>query len=194
MSLITKELLNRVTNYRKVNLSKSKGLGAPAILNESFNIKKEYDVFLSHSYLDKEQIASLKIYLEDFGLSVYIDWIDDYQLDRGKVSKETAIRIRERMKNCKSLIYAFSKNSSLSKWMPWELGYFDGIKGKVAVLPITENETDSFVGTEYLGIYPYVTQNKIAGSEDYALWIRENINKYVIIESWLQGFNPISRN
>lgn len=191
MSLITKRLLNNVTNYRRVNLNK--GLGAPSILNESFNFRKEYDIFLSHSYLDKEQIASLKIYLEDFGFSVYVDWIDDYQLNRGNVTKETAIRIRERMKKCKSLIYAFSKNSNLSKWMPWELGYFDGIKGRVAVLPIVENETDNFSGMEYLSLYPYVTQNKIANTEKYALWIRENINKYVIIDSWLKGVNPTMR-
>ncbi|GFD93127.1 hypothetical protein KUL156_43050 [Alteromonas sp. KUL156] len=192
MSLITKDLLNRVTNYRKSHINK--GLGAPTILNESTNIKKNYDIFLSHSYLDKEQIASLKVYLEDFGFSVYVDWIDDYQLNRNNVTKETAKRIRDRMKNCKSLIYAFSKNSNLSKWMPWELGYFDGIKGRVAVLPILETETDNFTGTEYLGLYPYVTQNKISGSEEYALWIRESINKYVIIDSWLSGHNPIYRN
>lgn len=192
MSLITNELLNRITNYRKLN--SSQGLSAPSILNESFSLNKEYDIFLSHSYLDKEQIASLKIYLESFGLCVYVDWIDDYHLNRNKVTKQTALRIRERMQRCKSLIYAFSRNSNLSKWMPWELGYFDGIKGRVAVLPITEYKTDSFIGTEYLGLYPYITQNKIKGKEEDALWIRSSINKYVLLDSWLNGYNPITRS
>ncbi|MFC5194790.1 MULTISPECIES: toll/interleukin-1 receptor domain-containing protein [Flavobacteriaceae] len=191
MSLITKDLLSRITSHRKVNLSK--GLGAPQILNESFNINKEYDIFLSHSYLDKEEIASLKIYLEDFGFSVYVDWIDDFQLNRNSVTKETAERIRYRMQNCKSLVYAFSRNSSLSKWMPWELGYFDGIKGRVAVLPISDYESDSFNGTEYLGIYPYITQNNIANTDNIKLWIRESLNKYVMMDYWLKGTDPILR-
>tara|TARA_R110002050_G_scaffold293609_2_gene450209 strand:+ start:261 stop:839 length:579 start_codon:yes stop_codon:yes gene_type:complete len=191
MSLITKDLLSRVTRHREVNFSK--GLGAPQILNESFNIDKEYDIFLSHSYLDKEEIASLKIYLEDFGFTVYVDWIDDYQLNHNSVTKETAERIRYRMQNCKSLVYAFSRNSSLSKWMPWELGYFDGIKGRVAVLPISDNESDSFNGTEYLGIYPYITQNNIANTDNIKLWIRESLNKYVMMDYWLKGTDPILR-
>ncbi|PKQ46073.1 TIR domain-containing protein [Confluentibacter flavum] len=191
MSLITKDLLSRVTNYRKVNFSKE--LDTPEILNESFSINKKYDIFLSHSYLDKDEIASLKIYLEDFGFSVYIDWIEDYQLNRNSVTKETAKIIKYRMQNCKSLVYAFSRNSSLSKWMPWELGYFDGYKGLVAVLPISDYESDNFSGSEYLGIYPYITQNKIEGTDNYKLWIRENLNKYVMMDYWLTGTDPILR-
>jgi len=192
MGLITKQQLSKVTDHRKVHFSS--GLGAVALLNESFNINKSYDIFLSHSYLDKEEIASLKIFLESFKLSVYVDWIDDHQLNRENVTKETAVRIRERMKNCKSLIYAFSENSINSKWMPWELGYFDGLKTRVAVLPISNSITDNFRGTEYVGMYPYITHNKISGSLDEALWIRENTNKYVIIDSWLKGQNPINRS
>lgn len=191
MGLITKQQLSNVTNYRKVNFSK--GLGAPAILNESFDLNKTYDIFLSHSYIDKEEVASLKIYLETFSLSVYIDWIDDYQLNRNSVTKETAKRIKERMKNCKSLLYAFSENTILSKWMPWELGYFDGFKGRVAVLPISNSTTDNFKGTEYVGLYPYITHNKISGTEKEALWVRENTNNYIIMEQWLNVQNPFNR-
>lgn len=69
-------------------------------------------------------IAGLKLILEDLGYSVYVDW-NDNQLDPNNVTPETAKMLRERMKQCKSLIYAFSENASSSKWMPWELGYFD---------------------------------------------------------------------
>ena len=40
--------------------------------------------------------------------------------------------------------------------MPWELGYFDGIKSTVAVLPVAKSETNSFNRNEYLGLYPYL--------------------------------------
>lgn len=193
MSLITEEFLKGITRQRKVSFSA--GLSAPEVLNESFNINKTYDIFLSHSYVDKEKIASIKHYLELLGLTVYIDWIDDKQLVRNTVTKETAERIKVRMKKCKSLIYVFSDNSNLSKWMPWELGYFDGIKSKIAVLPISKfSNNNTYIGTEYLGIYPYVTIDKIEGTNNETLWIRESLNKYIDIGRWLLGRNPIERN
>jgi len=193
MSLISEEFLRGLTRERQVNLSK--GLSAPEVLNESFNINKTYDVFLSHSYIDKEKIASVKYYLELLGLSVYIDWIDDKQLVRNRVTKETANRIKTRMKKCKSLVYVFSDNSNLSKWMPWELGYFDGIKGRIAVLPIARfSDNNAYKGTEYLGLYPYVTRDQIEGKDLETLWIRESTSKYIDIGNWLKGKKPILRN
>jgi hypothetical protein len=43
--------------------------------------------------------------------------------------------------------------------MPWELGYFDGFRpGHVAVLPIVKYDGQSFVGQEYLGLYPCIEE------------------------------------
>lgn len=192
MSLISEEFLRGLTRERQVNLSK--GLSAPEVLNESFNINKTYDIFLSHSYIDKEKIASVKYYLELLGLSVYIDWIDDKQLVRNRVTKETANRIKTRMKKCKSLVYVFSDNSNLSKWMPWELGCFDGIKGRIAVLPIAKfSDNNTYNGTEYLGLYPYISKDLIVSTNNETLWINESLTKYVDIGSWLKGKNPTER-
>jgi hypothetical protein len=61
------------------------------------------------------------------------------------------------MRNSQSLIFATSSASSQSKWMPWELGYFDGFKpGYVAILPLVPSTYSDFKGQEYLGLYPYV--------------------------------------
>jgi hypothetical protein len=61
------------------------------------------------------------------------------------------------MQNCGALIYASSKAASSSRWMPWELGYFDGFKPRrVAVFPLVPTQGASFTGQEYLGLYPYV--------------------------------------
>jgi hypothetical protein len=38
--------------------------------------------------------------------------------------------------------------------MPWELGYFDGGKKQVAILPLVEREGADFKGQEYLTLYP----------------------------------------
>lgn len=131
---------------------------ARTILKEAaqgFRNYKTYDIFLSHSFSDAELVLGAKKTLEREGYSVYVDWIDDAQLDRSNVTKETAQHIKDRMHTCKGLVYATSENSKHSKWMPWELGYFDGHKpGQVSILPLLESESDSFKGQEYLSLYP----------------------------------------
>jgi len=61
------------------------------------------------------------------------------------------------MNNCKGLLYAASANANTSRWMPWELGYFDGTKNRVAIVPLEANDHmyffKGFKGQEYLDLY-----------------------------------------
>lgn len=78
----------------------------------------------------------------------------------GRRGKETATVLRQRMRQSKSLIYLSSDNSSSSKWMPWELGYFDGfMPDGVAIMPVLDSQTDTFKGQEYLGLYPIIQKD-----------------------------------
>jgi len=116
-----------------------------------------FDIFLSHSAEDAQVIAGVKVMLEHEGLSVYVDWLDDPQADRSRVTPKTADMLRMRMNNSKYLLYASSTASPDSKWMPWELGYFDGRRsGHVGILPIVATSTSTFRGQEYLGLYPVI--------------------------------------
>ncbi|MFY2158400.1 toll/interleukin-1 receptor domain-containing protein [Cytobacillus firmus] len=156
-----RDLINKANSViQKSYYAKS----ASTILIESYKAYsplKTYDIFLSHSYQDAEVILGLKNTLEERGYEVYVDWIEDKQLSRGNVNAQTANQIRNRMRTCRSLFFATSDNSSDSKWMPWELGYYDGFRGKVAILPINNSsyQKDSFEGQEYLGLYNYVIDN-----------------------------------
>src|SRR6266404_1564772 len=115
--------------------------------------RSSWDVFLSHSALDKEEVLGVREKLIEDGKTVYVDWIDDPELDRSHVTSETADVLRRRMKACVSMIYALSPSASQSRWMPWELGYFDGIHGRqIAIMPIVDSQSD-FKGQEYLGLY-----------------------------------------
>ena len=165
-------------------------LFSESIVKNSLNyvsLDTKFDIFLSHSYADKEYITELKRILEGYGYSVYVDWITDGKtLSRDDVSKDTAEIIRKRMKQSKSMIFATSSNSPSSKWMPWELGCFDGLKNsKIAILPITENSDDNFKGQEYLALYPYITEEEIKGKNTKTLWINETNTKYVNFKKWL---------
>lgn len=118
-----------------------------------------FDVFLSHNFADREIVAGIYNGLHELGLKVYVDWIVDPQLNRQNVTKESAELIRSRMASSKSLIYAFSVHSDASKWMPWELGYVDGNVHRCAILPIAQVSTVNFVRTEYLKLYPLISEN-----------------------------------
>lgn len=120
------------------------------------SLTKRFDIFLSHSIGDAEVILGVKELLETDGLSVYVDWMVDPQLDRRKVTPATAARLRQRMNQCGYLLYASSNSSSGSKWMPWELGYFDGRRGRIGILPVVASAGARFAGVEYLGLYPRV--------------------------------------
>lgn len=157
---VTFEHLNKFKTSNRMFEGRNISLEAKKILNEQkYRVEKEYDIFLSHSFQDAETVYLLYTYLQFLGWVVYVDWIEDAQLDRQNVTRLTAQLLRIQMKRSKVLIYASSSASKDSKWMPWELGFFDGYKpNKIAILPITSdsNKYENYVGVEYLGLYPYI--------------------------------------
>ena len=157
-------------------------------LNESVSSPKRFDIFLSHSYADREAVKGLADMLEkEFNFSVYLDWVVDAALDRTSVNKRTAEVLRNRLKHCKCLLYVTSHMSETSKWMPWETGYADGHNGKVAICPLVEGTGTRFNGLEYLSLYPYVDIANASGANKQELWINEYPDKYCPFESWLNN-------
>ncbi len=133
-------------------------------LNEhvsSVSTRQSFDIFLSHSHEDSDIILGVVEILKLLGYVTYVDWIEDRHLDRSKVTPAHADLLRKRMKQSSFLLYVTTANSVSSKWMPWELGYFDGFKpGKVGVLPILDPGVD-FAGQEFIGLYPTVEYDNL---------------------------------
>jgi hypothetical protein len=150
-----------------------------------------YDVFLSHSIRDAEIVLGVRTILEQHGQKVYVDWIHDPHLDRANVTKKSADSIRRRMRQCAMLVYIHTENSPDSKWMPWELGYFDGIKGNVAIFPITRSGNDEFRGQEYLGLYPYIDRARADSDQRELLWANRNQNEYATFDAYKRDVNSI---
>jgi len=150
---------------------------------ESQSSTRTYDIFLSHCFRDVDLIEGLTNFLKGLGFSVYVDWLEDPTLDREKVTPATAAVVKTRMKNSKTLIFATSENSSTSKWMPWELGFFDGYKpGKIGILPITASATSTFSGQEYLGLYPTIS---FANAYSRTLQLNKSTTDAVSLNEWI---------
>lgn len=147
-----------------------------------------FDVFLSHSSAEPEEILlGVKAMLEDRGLKVYVDKFSDLQLSPDDVTPETAAILRERMRRSGALLYIYSQHSKTSRWMPWELGFFDGISGKVGIIPVTRNQEETFKGEEYLNIYPYVNVAPGNLTKTLYLWIRKSDRTYARLDKWIKG-------
>ena len=136
-----------------------KSMRADSILTEArdaASATQRFDIFLSHSSLDRELVVGVKSILEGKGWSVYVDWITDAALDRSSVNKANAAAVRARMRQCDRLFYAHTANSKESLWCPWELGYFDAKSHpneNVFVMPLVERSSDPFTGQGYLKLY-----------------------------------------
>jgi len=194
MALFTEAALRSSARMQKSAATTT--VARSVLLNESraSATTATFDIFLSHSYLDAQIILGLKAQLEDLGHTVYVDWLVDTDLSRDKVDKGTAARLRTRMNASRCLFYATTANAGNSKWMPWECGYMDANKHRVAICPIAKTEkTYSFSGQEYLGLYPYAMKAKKSNSNEDALWIHEAVKKYVIFDAWLDGKEPRER-
>ena len=158
MALVTKAQIRSAA--ARTRLAKNNRTADAILKEEASAVRSSYDIFLSHSYLDKTDILGVKEFIEGKGHTVYVDWIDDKQLDRSKVDKSTAAQLRAAMKKCACLIYAYSPNITNSRWCPWELGYFDGYNGSAFVMPIVENQSETYGGTEYVGLYNRIEEHK----------------------------------
>jgi hypothetical protein len=88
------------------------------------------DVFISHKQEDTSEATRLQRRIVALGYSCYVD-ADDVEIGRIAQTKEKAERLRFQLR--RRLIFPHSERSRESKWMPWELGFFDGRWGSVPV-------------------------------------------------------------
>lgn len=140
--------------------------------------QKDYDIFLSHRKLDEDLIYGIMLNLESYGYKVYVDWIEDAQMSREDVNKQTAEWLRERLNQSRSLMYVHTENSLGSKWMPWELGYMDGHKPqKSTILPI---DNANCKNQEYLNLYPPTVE------EVNSLFVLEENGNKIEFKKWLE--------
>lgn len=134
----------------------------------TIQLHKQYDVFLCHSSKDHQEVLESVEKLNKQGFVVYVDWVSDREdLKRENSNKHTAEVIKQRLRQSKCLMYVYSHNGETSRWVPWEIGYFDAYKGKVCVLSLPD--VDDRDKVEYIEGYPdvYFEKNGDVVVSDY---------------------------
>lgn len=116
--------------------------------------RTRYDIFLSQTIRDAELVLGVYVLLTEAGYSVFCDWIDTPEDEPRNVTPANAELVRTVMGVCDSLLFLDTPGAAQSLWMCWELGWFDGENGHVAVLPVVRDEHPYYSGREFLGLYP----------------------------------------
>lgn len=153
-----------------------------------------FDVFLSHSPAEPDiLLLGVKAMLEDEGLKVYIENYGDPGVSPISVTPVMANILRHRMRQSNTLLYVHSQYSTASRWMPWELGFFDGLKDAVGIIPVTHREEETFKGAEYLNLYPYVDVT-VSTTNKRQFWIRRSSDVFAPLGAWARRIETLQEH
>jgi hypothetical protein len=112
-------------------------------------------LFLCHSHEDQDLVLGLVNLLDDAGWNVYVDWKDTSM--PAAPSRETAQKIKDRVKGADYFLFLATPNSVKSRWCPWEIGFADGVKPITSIfVSTTRDEFGNHYGNEYLQLYRHV--------------------------------------
>jgi hypothetical protein len=139
------------------------------VVEEALQAGKQ-TAFLSHSHKDSALAKGLQGFLQSKAWLVYIDW-EDLSMP-SKPNRETAQKIKDKIKRFDWFFYLATANSASSRWCPWEIGYADGVKDidKIVIIP-TRDSAGRNHGNEYLDLYRNVN---VAQSGGYGLFYPNN--------------------
>ena len=136
-------------------------------LRDSHSVQniKSFDLFISHSYKDKEIVSDVVRKANKHGLNCYVDWTADNDfLKRSLVSDYTKEVLKARMKQSKKLLFLSSFNSRESEWVAFELQYYQKeIQNEILMILIDGEDTHGFkrIDTEELnGIFEEGRRNE----------------------------------
>lgn len=150
----------------------------------------EGSTFLSHSSKDDDLVAGAILVLENHGAKVYVDEIDPEMPPY--TSEKTAALLKTRIRETSRFVLLASKNSKESKWVPWELGVADGVKGvsKIALFPASDSSYDqTWASWEYLGLYDRIVWGKLENyQKEVWMVLDEKKNTATELSKWLKGY------
>ena len=142
----------------------------------SFSALAELTIFLAHSHKDQEKVEGIIYEMGRQGIKIYVDW-NDATMPR-ETSKETAEKIKAKIKELQIFLVLGTNNAMKSVWVPWETGVADQCKSndQVFIIPI-EDKNGNFYGNEYLQLYQKIELDHLGNLKIVAP--NKNINEGV---------------
>ncbi|MNS30524.1 hypothetical protein D3C72_625590 [compost metagenome] len=158
MAIFTKQ------QFESIARSKAGYSGLRGIVNETRTFSKSTaitSIFLSHSHTDRAIVEQAKVFFENLGISIYVDWADETMPERA--NGVTASRIKSKIHSNDKFVLLATNAAVVSKWCNWEVGIGDTYKlynKKIALLPLADN-SGMWNGNEYLQIYPRIEKSSL---------------------------------
>ncbi|MBE7646731.1 TIR domain-containing protein [Tenacibaculum finnmarkense genomovar ulcerans] len=188
------------SEFRNIASQKTRTGGLRGYVNETRTFSKTTSItsiFLSHSHKDKNKVEQAKIFFENLGISIYVDWMDSTMPE--STSGITATRIKSKIKENEKFVLLATNLAVNSKWCNWEVGVGDIYKlstDNIAILGLADNNR-LWNGNEYLQIYPSIeyengnNKNNLDNyiPKGYYVLYPPNSNgsrKYITLEKWLK--------
>ena len=134
--------------------------------SNSVESKKKYDIFISHSDLDKDLVKSMKNTLNFQNLSCYYDWTSDQDfLKRNLISGYTKEVLKKRIEQSKALILVLTHNviadgEITSEWIKMEIEHAKSVGKKICCLNFTD------LGHQFINIEFQYEENSISISKN----------------------------
>ena len=122
--------------------------------SNSVESKKKYDIFISHSYLDKDLVTSIKNALNLQNLSCYYDWTSDQDfLKRTLISDYTKEVLKKRIEQSEIFFLLLTNNviaedKIISDWIDMEIEYAKSLGKKIYCLNFTDIQ-HNFINIEF---------------------------------------------
>lgn len=140
----------------------------------------EATVFLSHSHQDTDLVEATVRFFASRRVHLYVDWLDPKMPE--VTDPNTALELKKRIRSLRRFVVLVTDRSSASRWVPWELGYADGVKREhdIAVFPVPNATTQPIA--EYIGIYSRI---EMVGNN--AVVIPPQRGAPVMLDSWLRA-------
>lgn len=129
-------------------------------------IHKKFDVFLSHSYRRQSELLQVKNLLNQQGLVVYVDWINDAEmLQREKQNEDTFNVLYERLRQSSALLFVQTELSIGSKYCMDELIYFKQLNRPMYLYEVEPIDPHFEIPNEMIEILVGMTKVKLDGEK-----------------------------
>ena len=115
----------RLSQVKKIDIQKNPTYLLELIKKNQSLLYQKYDVFLSHSSKDEQELLRIKATLNSQGFTVYVDWVNDREmLNRVNQDDNTWNALYMRMDQSSRLLYVMTDNSIDSCCTKREVMYF----------------------------------------------------------------------